>query len=108
MTLGGAALTSVEKNSRPQLMSQRTSLYLGFAGREGRGEEKNLIVSFLFLSLFCGPHTGLSHQGQKRLKLLYLKTDHDHFLQHALPFTLHSSLYSTRKFLVTDTASLNK
>jgi hypothetical protein len=25
MTLGGAALTSVEKNSRPQLMSQRTS-----------------------------------------------------------------------------------
>jgi hypothetical protein len=25
MTLGGAALTSVKKNSRPQLMSQRTS-----------------------------------------------------------------------------------
>jgi hypothetical protein len=25
MTLGGAVLTSVEKNSRPQLMSQRTS-----------------------------------------------------------------------------------
>jgi hypothetical protein len=28
MTLGGAALTSVEKNSRPQLMSQRTSCTL--------------------------------------------------------------------------------
>jgi hypothetical protein len=33
MTLGGAALTSVEKNSRPQLMSQRTSCTLICAGK---------------------------------------------------------------------------
>jgi hypothetical protein len=33
---------------------------------EGRGRKgTNLIVSSLFLPLFCGPHTGLSHQGQR-------------------------------------------